>query len=120
MTEDGEPVQSSSRVLITPDIRLEDVTGLDMLFVVGGLWLTNEACPGLQKAIRQFARRGVRLGALSSGVFLLARAGLLIFIVGYGMVLAKPPKVEKRWRGQSLEQSGDSLWNRLRRRIRPR
>ncbi|MDP6455497.1 MAG: hypothetical protein QF898_19625 [SAR202 cluster bacterium] len=51
---------------------------------------------------------------------LLAWAGLLIFIVGYGMVLAKPPKMEKRWRGQSMEPSGESLWDRLRRRIRPK
>ena len=51
---------------------------------------------------------------------LLAWAGLLIFIVGYGMVLAKPPKMEKRWRGQSMEENGESLWNRFLRRIRPK
>ena len=51
---------------------------------------------------------------------LLAWAGLLIFIVGYGMVLAKPPKIEKRWRGQSMEENGESLWNRFLRRIRPK
>ncbi len=33
----------------------------------------------------------------------LAWGGLLLFIVGYGMVLAKPPKLEKRWRGQTLD-----------------
>ena len=51
---------------------------------------------------------------------LLAWAGLLIFIVGYGMVLAKPPKVEPRWRGQPMELRGDSLWSRIRRRLRPK
>jgi len=51
---------------------------------------------------------------------LLAWAGLLIFIVGYGMVLAKPPTIEKRWRGQSMEENGESLWNRFLRRIRPK
>lgn len=51
---------------------------------------------------------------------LLAWAGLLIFIVGYGMVLAKPPKIEKRWRGQSMEENGESLWNHFLRRIRPK
>ena len=46
----------------------------------------------------------------------LAWAGLLISIVGYGMVLAKPPTQEKRWRGQSIEDQGESWWDRLRRR----
>ena len=49
----------------------------------------------------------------------LAWAGLLISIVGYGMVLAKPPTGEKRWRGQILEDTSDSSWwDRLRRRRR--
>ena len=46
----------------------------------------------------------------------LAWAGLLISIVGYGMVLARPPKQEKRWRGQPMEDPGESFWDRLRRR----
>ena len=49
---------------------------------------------------------------------LLAWAGLLIFIVGYGMVLVKPPKLEPRWRGQPMELGEESLWNRIRRRFR--
>lgn len=48
---------------------------------------------------------------------LLAWAGLLIFIVGYGMVLAKPPNMEPRWRGQPMDQGGESLWRRIRRRF---
>ncbi len=77
LTDDGGPVASSSRVLITPDVATDAVTDMDILFVVGGLWLTSEPCPGLQKLLRLSARQGVRLGAISSGVFLLARAGLL-------------------------------------------
>ena len=46
----------------------------------------------------------------------LAWAGLIISIVGYGMVLAKPPTQEKRWRGQLIEEPGESFWDRLRRR----
>ena len=33
----------------------------------------------------------------------LAWAGLLLCIIGYGMFLARPPSVEKRWRGRPLE-----------------
>ena len=46
----------------------------------------------------------------------LAWAGLLLFIVGYAMIFVKPPRIEKRWRGQSLEDAGESWWDRIRRR----
>ena len=48
-----------------------------------------------------------------------AWAGLIVFIVGYGMVLARPPKIEKRWRGESIEMDdpGGSWLERMRRRI---
>ncbi len=43
-------------------------------------------------------------------------AGLLMFIIGYGMVLVRPPKVQKRWRGAAIED--DSSWlEKIRRRI---
>ena len=50
---------------------------------------------------------------------MLAWAGLIIFIVGYGIILVRPPKIEKRWRGQSveIEPSGGSWLDRIRRRI---
>ena len=56
----------------------------------------------------------------SAGVAgMLAWAGLIIFIVGYAMVLVRPPKIEKRWRGESIEidPSGSSWLDRIRRRF---
>ena len=50
-------------------------------------------------------------------VGLLAWAGLILFIVGYAMFFIRPPKVEKRWRGETIEY-GESWWSRLRRRIK--
>ena len=47
----------------------------------------------------------------------LAWAGLLLFIVGYAMFFVKPPKLEKRWRGQTIDEQGESLWSRIRRRV---
>jgi len=47
----------------------------------------------------------------------LAWAGLLLFIIGYAMFFVKPPKIEKRWRGQVIEESRESLWNRIRRKF---
>ncbi|MCL0028942.1 hypothetical protein M1N23_02200 [Dehalococcoidia bacterium] len=42
----------------------------------------------------------------------LAWAGLLLSIVGYGMVLAKPPTQEKLWRGRLIEDPKKSWWAR--------
>ena len=57
-------------------------------------------------------------GALPGIVGPLAWAGLLLFIVGYGLFFVKPPKIEKRWRGQTLESGGESLWTKFRRRMK--
>ena len=51
----------------------------------------------------------------------LALAGLLLFIVGYGMFFVSPRKgLEKKWRGQSVEEPSQNAliawWERLRRR----
>ena len=59
------------------------------------------------------------LGALILRVGFLAWAGLLLFIVGYGMFFIKPrSSSEKRWRGQPLEGVGESWWDRLRRKFK--
>ena len=44
-----------------------------------------------------------------------ALAGLLLFIVGYGMFFVQPRGIEKHWRGQPIEQDGNSWWSRFRR-----
>ena len=48
----------------------------------------------------------------------LGLAGLLLFIVGYAMFFVKPPQIEKRWRGQPIDELGESWWDRLRRKLR--
>ncbi len=65
------------------------------------------------------------LSALIIGVFnlgalgIVAWAGLIIFIIGYAMVLARPPKIEKRWRGQTIDMNaqGESWLERMRRKV---
>ena len=49
----------------------------------------------------------------------LAWAGLIIFIIGYALVLARPPKIEKRWRGKTLDMdpANDSWLERMRRKV---
>ena len=48
----------------------------------------------------------------------LAWAGLLQFIVGYAMFFIKPSKIEKRWRGQPIDDRGERWWERFRRKPR--
>jgi hypothetical protein len=50
----------------------------------------------------------------------LAWAGLLLFIVAYALFFIRPRKVDKRWRGQPLDESAanDSWWDRFRRKLK--
>ena len=48
----------------------------------------------------------------------LAWAGLLLFIIGYAMFFIRPKKVEKLWRGQPIDITGETLWNRIRRKLK--
>ena len=59
------------------------------------------------------------LGSVIPGLTgLLAWAGLILFIVGYGMFFLRPGRsVEKRWRGRSIDDT-ESPWDRWRRRLR--
>ena len=49
----------------------------------------------------------------------IAWAGLIIFIIGYALVLARPPKIEKRWRGEvvDVDPSEQSWLERMRRKV---
>ena len=56
------------------------------------------------------------LNAVGVGpVAIVAFAGLILFIVAYGMFFIRPPKAQKRWRGQVIEEeSSGSWWDRFR------
>lgn len=48
----------------------------------------------------------------------LALAGLLLFIVAYGMFFIQPKGMEKRWRGQPIDSPRNSWWDRIKRRLK--
>ncbi|MGD1877810.1 MAG: GlxA family transcriptional regulator [Kiloniellaceae bacterium] len=77
LTTDGRPIHSSSRMHLLPDGGLEDCGRLDYLFVVAGLAVQRLREPTVIAALRRLGRSGCRLGALSTGSYLLAWAGLL-------------------------------------------
>ena len=58
------------------------------------------------------------LAALFLGISLLAWAGLVLFIIGYAMFFVRPRKVEKLWRGQPIDDTGETWWNRIRRKFK--
>ncbi len=77
LTPDGRPIHSSSRMHLLPDGGLDDCGRSDFLIVVAGLEVQRLREPSVIAALRRLARGGCRLGALSTGSYLLAWAGLL-------------------------------------------
>jgi transcriptional regulator GlxA family with amidase domain len=77
LTVDGQPIRSSSRMHLLPDAAVEDCGRPDFLIVVAGLEIQRLRNPALSAVLRRLARGGCRLGALSTGSYLLAWAGLL-------------------------------------------
>lgn len=74
---DLAPVEASSGAAIVPDGRVGDDVRLDRLFVCAG---GNPAAfdhPATFSWLRALARKGVTLGGISGGPYMLARAGLL-------------------------------------------
>jgi transcriptional regulator GlxA family with amidase domain len=77
VSEDGARVQASAHVWFEPDLALENCGKLDKLFVLSGPTSKFEAQQKSNGALRKLSRHGVTMGAISGGVFPLARAGLL-------------------------------------------
>lgn len=77
MTLDGEPAVASNGLKIDPTAK-PDLNELpDLLLVCGGISIRHAVSRQLKDLLRRMARRGVALGALCTGTFALAEAGLL-------------------------------------------
>jgi transcriptional regulator GlxA family with amidase domain len=74
---DGEPTAASNGLQLAPTIPLEEAGPLDILFVCGGVDVQEVVSPQILAALRRFAERRVPLGALCTGGYALAKAGLL-------------------------------------------
>jgi len=77
LSMDGRDVTSSSGITIRCDASLGEARNLDILFVVAGYGARSYAKRALNKALQLAERRVPTLGALDSGAWLLAAAGLL-------------------------------------------
>jgi len=71
------PVAASSGLAIAPDRKLGDDFPLDMILVCAGGNPALHRNARIWSWLRKLARRGVRIGGVSGGPYILARAGLL-------------------------------------------
>jgi transcriptional regulator GlxA family with amidase domain len=77
VTLDGHPTAASNGLMLTPCVMLSAADRFDIVFVVGGIDVRNAVDRDVTAALRRLAHDGVGLGALCTGSFALAEAGLL-------------------------------------------
>ena len=63
--------------MMTPTTRLADALNVDLVFVCGGVNVREAVSPALLTALRRLAAKRLPLGALCTGGYALAQAGLL-------------------------------------------
>ncbi len=74
---DGQPTPASNGLQLSPTVALEQLGTVDILFVCGGVNVQEAVSPRILSALRRLAERRVPLGALCTGGYALAKAGLL-------------------------------------------
>ncbi len=77
ISTDGKPVRSTSGFEIAVDASLGERLELDQLFVVSSYEVDKFCKPAVLRDLRRIAASGLPIGGMESGVFVLARAGLL-------------------------------------------
>jgi transcriptional regulator GlxA family with amidase domain len=76
-TLDGVPATASNGLSLNPTVPLAEARGLDLLMVCGGVHVRQAVSRATLDALRRADRKGLALGALCTGAFALAEAGLL-------------------------------------------
>ena len=76
-TLDGQPAVASNGLAMAPTVALDSVLPSDLVFVVAGVSVERAVTPELLSVLRRLGRRDQALGALCTGGYALAKAGLL-------------------------------------------
>lgn len=76
-SSDDTPVFASNDIPISPDRRFNETGDINLLIVVAGIGVSLVEDKSLSEWLRQLSRKGVAMGATSTGSLLLARAGLI-------------------------------------------
>ena len=77
ISEAGARVEASAHVWFDPDMSLAEVDALDQIYLLSGPSSRFDAPERSNGKLRKLARHGMVVGAISGGVFPLARSGLL-------------------------------------------
>ena len=77
VTLDGQPATASNGAYMLPTVALDDMGAVDIVFVCGGIKVKDAVTPPLLAALRRLAQRRVPIGALCTGSYALAKAGVL-------------------------------------------
>lgn len=77
ISEDGAPVSASDGIAVTPQLTLSAVDRIPFIFVCAGIDGSKYRNKRVFSSLRKLARRGTVLGSVSTGTYILARAGLL-------------------------------------------
>ena len=77
LSPQAAPVRSSCALSLDTDLRLADARGLDLLLICGGEHIQRYCDKPLLTTLRRLSQSRTRLGALCTGAYVLARAGLL-------------------------------------------
>jgi AraC family transcriptional regulator, glycine betaine-responsive activator len=77
LTLDGAPARASNGMSLHPTAALGSTRALDVVFVCGGVDIRRSTGRSLLAALRRLSREQIVLGALCTGTFALAEAGLL-------------------------------------------
>ena len=77
-TIDGEIVSASNGIQMIPDCSMEDLNSVDIFLVCGGVNVASHWTKPLQFALRRISKlNNITIGALCTGSYILAKAGLL-------------------------------------------
>lgn len=78
ITPDGQPARASDNIMIAADLDFrQDVSDFDGLIVCSGVRVEKHCQPILLSWLREQEKKGIPLGALCTGAFVLGEAGLL-------------------------------------------
>ena len=77
VTLEGEPARASNGLQLSATLPLERLGSVDILFVCGGIDVRTSVSPAVLSALRRVSERRIPLGALCTGGYALAKAGLL-------------------------------------------
>jgi len=77
ISSDGQPVNASDGISIAADSSITERTDYDVVIVVGGVDITRSSIPKEISWLQRMGRQHVLMGAVCTGAYVLARAGLL-------------------------------------------